>query len=98
MGSPFPGMDPYLEGELWQEFHETLVSEIRAQLMPRLVPKVITSVPEKAANRACRPEGVERPTGLAFERRGSAIPRCSARFFAPPRCAQNDRLQPSVTR
>jgi hypothetical protein len=23
--SPFPGMDPYLEGELWQEFHDSLV-------------------------------------------------------------------------
>lgn len=41
MASPFPGMDPYLEGELWQEFHETLASEIRAQLMPRLAPKYV---------------------------------------------------------
>jgi hypothetical protein len=31
--SPFPGMDPYLEGDLWQEFHETLANQIRAQLM-----------------------------------------------------------------
>ena len=36
MPSPFPGMDPYLEGELWQEFHETLAGAIRAQLMRRL--------------------------------------------------------------
>ncbi|MBI4662873.1 MAG: DUF4058 family protein [Verrucomicrobia bacterium] len=36
MPSPFPGMDPYLEGEMWQEFHGTLVNAIRAQLMPRL--------------------------------------------------------------
>ena len=41
MGSPFPGMDPYLEGDLWQEFHETLASAIRAQLMPRLTPKYV---------------------------------------------------------
>src|SRR3712207_3619866 len=34
-------MDPYLEGELWQEFHETLASAIRAQLMPRLTPKYV---------------------------------------------------------
>lgn len=38
MPSPFPGMDPYLEGELWQEFHERLASTISAQLMPRLSP------------------------------------------------------------
>lgn len=34
-------MDPYLEGEMWQEFHETLASAIRAQLMPRLAPKYV---------------------------------------------------------
>lgn len=36
MPSPFPGMDPYLEGEMWQEFHETLANAIRAQLVSRL--------------------------------------------------------------
>lgn len=41
MASPFPGMDPYLEGEMWQEFHETLASEIRAQLLPQLRPKYV---------------------------------------------------------
>src|SRR5437867_573735 len=41
MPSPFPGMDPYLEGEMWQEFHETLANAIRAQLMPRLAPKYV---------------------------------------------------------
>lgn len=41
MPSPFPGMAPYLEGELWQEFHETLAGAIRAQLMPRLAPKYV---------------------------------------------------------
>ncbi|MBI3760361.1 MAG: DUF4058 family protein [Chloroflexi bacterium] len=35
-GSPFPGMDPYLEGEMWQEFHDTLANQIRAQLLPLL--------------------------------------------------------------
>jgi len=34
-------MDPYLEGEMWQEFHETLAGAIRAQLMPRLAPKYV---------------------------------------------------------
>jgi hypothetical protein len=41
MPSPFPGMDPYLEDELWQEFHETLASAIRTQLMPQLRPKYV---------------------------------------------------------
>lgn len=41
MASPFPGMDPYLEGELWQEFHETLAGAIRAQLTQQLSPKYV---------------------------------------------------------
>lgn len=41
MASPFPGMDPFLEGEMWQEFHETLAGSMRAQLMPRLTPKYV---------------------------------------------------------
>jgi len=41
MPSPFPGMDPYLEGELWQEFHETLAGSIRALLMPLLTPTYV---------------------------------------------------------
>jgi hypothetical protein len=41
MSSPFPGIDPYLEGDVWQEFHETLASAIRAQLMPQLAPRFV---------------------------------------------------------
>ena len=36
MPSPFPGMDPYLEGELWQEFHERLANQISTQLLAQL--------------------------------------------------------------
>lgn len=41
MSSPFPGMDPYLEGEMWQEFHDRLAHQISAQLMPLLRPKYV---------------------------------------------------------
>jgi hypothetical protein len=39
--SPFPGMDPYLEGDLWQEFHDRLANQISEQLLPRLRPKYV---------------------------------------------------------
>ena len=39
--SPFPGMDPYLEGELWQEFHDTLCHQIRGQLLSLLPPEYV---------------------------------------------------------
>jgi len=41
MPSPFPGMDPYLEGEKWIGMHHALSSEIARQLMPKLVPKYV---------------------------------------------------------
>ncbi len=36
MPSPFPGMDPYLEGYLWPDVHQSLASMIRRLLTPRL--------------------------------------------------------------
>jgi hypothetical protein len=41
MPSPFPGMDPYLEGDLWQEFHDRLANQISNQLLPQLQPKYV---------------------------------------------------------
>ena len=40
-GFPFLGMNPYLEGEMWSEFHARLVGEISRQLMPLLRPKYV---------------------------------------------------------
>ncbi|MEM8640246.1 MAG: DUF4058 family protein [Cyanobacteria bacterium P01_G01_bin.54] len=39
MPSPFPGMDPYLEGYLWPDVHHALASKIRQQLTPLLRPR-----------------------------------------------------------
>jgi len=39
MPSPFPGMDPYLEGYLWPDVHSALASKIRQQLVPQLRPR-----------------------------------------------------------
>ncbi len=41
MTSPFPGMDPYLEGEMWVEFQHTFVHHISQQLMPFVRPKYV---------------------------------------------------------
>jgi hypothetical protein len=38
MASPFPGMDPFLEGYLWPDVHNELASKIRRQLMPLIQP------------------------------------------------------------
>ena len=41
MPSPFPGMDPYLEGAEWTSVHNELSSEIARQLAPKLRPKYV---------------------------------------------------------
>jgi Protein of unknown function (DUF4058) len=38
MPSPFPGMDPYLEGYMWADVHQGLASEFRKQLAPLVEP------------------------------------------------------------
>lgn len=39
MPSPFPGMDPYLEGNLWPDVHNALAYKIRQLLTPKLRPR-----------------------------------------------------------
>src|SRR5262245_5194569 len=49
MPSPFPGMDPYLEGSTWMNFHGQLCAEIARQLRPKLRPRYLarsTEMPE----------------------------------------------------
>ncbi len=41
MPSPFPGMDPYLEGYLWPDVHHRLATEISRRLTPRLKPRYV---------------------------------------------------------
>ena len=41
MPSPFPGMDPYLEGYLWPDVHSALAHTIRQQLAPQIQPKYV---------------------------------------------------------
>src|SRR5437016_1265984 len=46
MPSPFPGMDPYLEGTRWHGFHTVLCVEIGRQLAPKIEPKYAALVEE----------------------------------------------------
>jgi hypothetical protein len=47
MPSPFPGMDPYLEGSLWTTVHGQLIAEIARQLTPRLPPRYLAFMTER---------------------------------------------------
>lgn len=47
MGSPFPGMDPYLEDpELWPDVRHELITVIRRQLQPQLLPRYVARIRE----------------------------------------------------
>lgn len=42
--SPFPGMDPYLEGYLWPDVHNRLINIIAELLAPKIAPKYVARV------------------------------------------------------
>ena len=42
--SPFPGMDPYLEGPLWHDVHGGLARAIQELLAPKIAPKYVARV------------------------------------------------------
>lgn len=44
MPSPFPGMDPYLEGYLWPDVHHRLATQISDQLTPQLRPRYVARI------------------------------------------------------
>lgn len=47
MPSPFPGMDPFLEGPNWLDFHNSFCIGLRAALTSRLVPRYVVRVEER---------------------------------------------------
>jgi hypothetical protein len=47
MPSPFPGMDPFIEGQLWEDFHHGLIELIREILAPAIRPRYVARVEER---------------------------------------------------
>ena len=46
MPSPFPGMDPFIESQLWRDFHHSVITQIRDSLQTRLRPRYVTHIEE----------------------------------------------------
>ncbi|MGD9855256.1 MAG: DUF4058 family protein [Planctomycetaceae bacterium] len=44
MPSPFPGMDPFIEAQEWEDFHTTFITVMREQLSPGLRPRYLVRV------------------------------------------------------
>ena len=61
MPSPFPGMDPYIERpEIWPDFHDSLITYIRAALQPLLRPRYVALTQDRLyvveSDRPIRPD------------------------------------------
>jgi hypothetical protein len=41
MPSPFPGMDPFIEGQAWEDFHQGFIGELSAALVPLVRPRYV---------------------------------------------------------
>jgi hypothetical protein len=46
MPSPFPGMDTFIEGQKWRDFHSTLITVIRELLLPQVRPRYVVDIEE----------------------------------------------------
>jgi hypothetical protein len=44
MKSPFPGMDPFIEGQEWTDFHHALIEMISELLVPEVEPRYLVRV------------------------------------------------------
>ena len=46
MASPFPGMDPFIEGQLWRDFHTRFITVLSEMLMSQVRPRYVVEVEE----------------------------------------------------
>ena len=44
MPSPFPGMDPFIEGQRWQDFHARFINDVADLLLPAVRPRYVVDV------------------------------------------------------
>src|ERR1700722_18733110 len=63
MPSPFPGMDPYLEGNWWTSFHAFFAPQIASQLNHLLRPKYIAA-PERQYTSGSPEDILISPSGM----------------------------------
>jgi uncharacterized protein DUF4058 len=75
MPSPFPGMDPYLEGNLWPDVHQRLATKISQLLTPKLRPRYVARLKisvvedesaEAEIRRRSRPEAIIARIAIPF--------------------------------
>ena len=56
MPSPFPGMDPFIEGQVWEDFHTRFITALADSLLPGVRPRYVVRV-ERRVYLEHAPEG-----------------------------------------
>lgn len=69
MSRRFPGMDPFLEGQLWEDFHTEFITAIRANLAGTLMPGYVVKIENRVYIERAVDEtvGVIRPDAYVAE-------------------------------
>jgi Protein of unknown function (DUF4058) len=47
MPSPFPGMDPFIEGQEWEDFHHGIITALQEALVPQVRPRYVVRVEKR---------------------------------------------------
>ena len=87
MPSPFPGMDPYLEGELWTTVHSQLAAEVARQLAPKIAPRYIARTEKRfvVASSANADEiAIYADVGVRTSRASSKAKKCGGVLLEAP--------------
>jgi uncharacterized protein DUF4058 len=76
MPSPFPGMDPYLEGRtIWPDVHSSLIPAIRDALAPQVAPAYYVAIEQRVTTvEIAREEGVREPDVAIVPTRPVPVP------------------------
>jgi Protein of unknown function (DUF4058) len=75
MPSPFPGMDPFIESQDWEDFHTRFVTELGNALVPRLRPRYETRIERRVyvARATGEPARIIIPDVAVLSRSGGAL-------------------------
>jgi len=63
MVSPFPGMDPFIEGDSWQDFHLAFIAAVRELLVPQVRPNYLVRAQERVYLEHLPGDGLPRSFG-----------------------------------
>ena len=100
MPSPFPGMDPYLEGAVWSDVHQALAYEIRRTLAPHIRPKYFARLAiQTVQDRTPETEiGILYPDVEILQRRPTPLPPSAPLFAGGVAVAEATRsITPALT-